>query len=131
MLATVGYLIGENTPTIMYHGNTIPTIANNQLAEVPMSILVPFFLMINLAEAWRSVVGWKEPSPATLFQLREKYYPGDIGFDPLEFKPSATQDPAGFAALQTRELSNGRLAMIAVAGMCVQELVTGQPLFGY
>ena len=50
---------------------------------------------------------------------------GDIGFDPLGFKP---QDPAEFEEMQTKELSNGRLAMIAVAGMCVQELVTQKPL---
>ena len=130
-MATVGYLIGENTPTILYHGkNFVPTIANDQLAEVPMSILFPFFLLINFAEAWRAANGWVEPtSQDNLFKLREGYYPGDIGFDPLSFKPK--DDPAGFAALQTRELSNGRLAMIAVAGMCVQELATGQPLFGY
>ena len=128
-MATVGYLIGENTPTILYHGKDfVPTIANDQLAEVPMSIGFPLFLAINFIEAWRTANGWVEPSKDTLFQLREGYYPGDIGFDPLDFKPK--DDPKGFAALQTRELSNGRLAMIAVAGMCVQELVTGQPLFG-
>ena len=29
---------------------------------------------------------------------------------------------------QTKELSNGRLAMLAAAGMCVQELVNGKPI---
>jgi len=28
--------------------------------------------------------------------------------------------------MQTKELSNGRLAMIAVAGMCVQEIINGK-----
>jgi hypothetical protein len=31
--------------------------------------------------------------------------------------------------MQTKELNNGRLAMIAIAGMVVQEAVTGQKLF--
>ena len=50
---------------------------------------------------------------------------GDVGFDPLGLKPS---DPKEFANMQAKELSNGRLAMIAVAGFCAQELVNGQPI---
>lgn len=82
MMATVGYLIGESTPTLAY-GSTIPhTIANNQIPEIPGYIMLPFFLAINLAEAWRSVIGWVEPNQkGPLFQLREKYYPGDYYFD--------------------------------------------------
>jgi hypothetical protein len=60
-----------------------------------------------------------------LFTLRESYYPGDIGFDPLGLKPTNADE---FATMQAKELSNGRLAMLAVAGMCVQELVNGQPV---
>eukprot|EP00977_Amphora_coffeiformis_P007457 scaffold1620_cov148-Amphora_coffeaeformis.AAC.2 len=125
MMATVGYLIGENTPTIMY-GTDIPTIANNQLAEVPGWLMLPFFLAINFTEAWRTVNGWVEPSQGNLFKLREGYYPGGIGFDPLGFRPT---DPKEFETVATKELNNGRLAMLAVAGMCGQELATGAPLF--
>ena len=58
-----------------------------------------------------------------LFTLREKYYPGDIGFDPLGLKPANKED---FEKMQAKELSNGRLAMIAAAGMCVQEQINGK-----
>ena len=124
MMATVGYLIGENTPTIAY-GFAHPTIANNQIPEVPGTTLFPFFLAINIAEAWRASRGWVEPGLGPLFTLRENYYPGDLGFDPLGLKPS---DPADFARMQAKELSNGRLAMIAAAGMCVQEQVNGKAI---
>jgi hypothetical protein len=60
------------------------------------------------------------------FALRTKYYPGDIGFDPLGLKPT---DPKEFADIQTKELNNGRLAMIAAIGMIGQELVTKSTLF--
>ena len=53
-------------------------------------------------------------------QLKEDYYPGDIGFDPLGLKP---EDPEEYAAIQTKELQNGRLAMLGAAGMIAQELV--------
>merc|ERR1711966_132157 len=123
MMATVGYLISESTPTITYGMNVHHTIANNQIPEVPGTVLFPFFLAINISEALRASKGWVEPGLGPLFSLRESYYPGDLGFDPLGFKP---EDPQEFANMQTKELNNGRLAMIAAAGFCAQELVNGK-----
>merc|ERR1712194_620492 len=123
MMATLGYLIGESTPTITYGMDVHHTIANNQLSDVSMNVLFPFFLAINLAEAFRASKGWAEPSKSSLFTLREKYYPGDLGFDPFGLKPT---DAKGFTKMQDGELSNGRLAMLAVAGMCAQEQVNHQ-----
>lgn len=41
-------------------------------------------------------------------------------FDPLGLKPTSAEE---FNTLQTKELNNGRLAMISVAGFVAQELV--------
>jgi hypothetical protein len=125
MMAAVGYLIGESTPTIAYGMDVHHTIANNQLTEISVAVLFPFFFAINIAESFRASSGWVEPGDGTLFSLRENYYPGDIGFDPFGLKP---QDAEDFAGMQTKELSNGRLAMLAAAGMCVQEQINGQGL---
>ena len=122
MMATVGYLVGESTPTMAF-GFEHPTIANDQLAVIPGTILFPFFLALNFSEAFRASKGWVEPGMGPLFTLRENYYPGDLGFDPLGLKPT---DASEFANMQTKELSNGRLAMLAAAGMCVQELINGK-----
>jgi hypothetical protein len=124
MMATVGYLLAENTPTIAY-GFDHPVIGNNMVPDVPGTVLFPFFLTVNIVEAFRASKGWVEPGLGALFTLRESYYPGDLGFDPLGLKP---KDAAEFASMQAKELSNGRLAMLAAAGMCVQEIVTGKPL---
>jgi len=123
MMATIGYIIGESTPTITYGMNVHHTIANNQIPEVPGTVLFPFFLAINIAEAIRASIGWVEPGLGPLFTLRENYYPGDIRFDPLGLKPT---DAKEFATMQEKELSNGRLAMLAAAGMCVQEQINGK-----
>ena len=123
MMATVGYLIGESTPTIAYGMDTHHTIANNQIPEISLALMFPFFLAINITEAARAAIGWVEPGLGPLFSLRENYYPGDIKFDPLGFKP---KDREGYAIMQTKELNNGRLAMIAAAGMCVQEQINGK-----
>jgi len=81
---------------------------------------------IFFSEIFRARTGWVEPEVA-MRTLREGYLPGDLGFDPLGLKP---KDASGFRTMQDKELNNGRLAMIAVAGMCAQELVTGAPIIG-
>jgi len=52
--------------------------------------------------------------------------PGDLGFDPLNMKP---KDPKALLDMQNKELANGRLAMLAAAGMIAGELVKGSSLF--
>ena len=56
-------------------------------------------------------------------QLKEDYVPGDLAFDPLGLKP---EDPEEFNIMQTKELQNGRLAMLAAAGFLAQEAVDGK-----
>jgi hypothetical protein len=55
-------------------------------------------------------------------RLKPAYTPVDLGFDPLGLKPN---DPAELRTMQEKELSHGRLAMIAAAGFMAQEAVTG------
>jgi hypothetical protein len=84
-------------------------------------------IFIGSLEINRALNGWKKPSDTSVFQdLNEDYYPGDINFDPLGLKP---EDPAKFAEIQTKELQNGRLAMLGIAGMVAQELLNGKEIF--
>jgi hypothetical protein len=127
MIASVGYFMGEAFEGPFH----ITGPANDQLQQMPLPALIGLGALIGAAELKRARIGWVEPSLAswtsTLWQLRENYYPGDLGFDPLGLKPS---DPVEFANIQTKELQNGRLAMLGVAGMCAQELVNHRTILG-
>jgi hypothetical protein len=117
MLAAVGYFAGE----AIQGPFSISGPANDQLAQVPLPAFLFLSGAIAAAELKRATIGWVEPTKfKSLWALRENYYPGDLGFDPLGLKP---EDPEKFENMQTKELQNGRLAMIGVAGMISQELV--------
>ena len=51
--------------------------------------------------------------------LQDDYEPGNLGFDPLGLKPT---NPAALKDLQTRELNNGRLAMLSIIAFWLQEI---------
>merc|ERR1719253_2254279 len=81
-------------------------------------------LGIGIAESLRIQKGWANPyeKMGNVQALKEGYTPGDLGFDPLGLKPD---DPAEFRIMQEKELSHGRLGMLAAAGFMAQEAATG------
>jgi len=122
MLAAAGFLVQEKFhPLFSGDGGT----AIEQFDKLPPFMWVLITLGIGACESLRISVGWSNPSePSHVFQkLLPEYVPGDIGFDPLGLKPS---DPEEFREMQTKELQNGRLAMLAAFGFMIQEGVTGQ-----
>jgi len=122
MLAAAGFLVQEKVhPLFSGDGGT----AIEQFDNLPPVMWAVITIGIGACEALRISVGWSNPNePDHVFQkLLPEYVPGDIGFDPLGLKP---EDPAEFRIMQTKELQNGRLAMLAAFGFMIQEGVTGQ-----
>mmetsp|Transcript_2276 Transcript_2276/g.2727 ORF Transcript_2276/g.2727 Transcript_2276/m.2727 type:complete len:259 (-) Transcript_2276:35-811(-) len=126
MIAAVGYLAGE---AVSGPFHTVGP-ANDQLQQIPLPVKLILGAVIGTFEIKRAQRGWVEPDLSswskTLWTIRENYYPGDLNFDPLGLKP---KEPKAFANMQTRELQNGRLAMLGVAGMCAQELANHRTIF--
>jgi hypothetical protein len=127
MLAVLGFLVGEKVEgtSFLFDAN-IKGPAITHIPQVPAPFWVALILGIGSTEIFRAKIGWQDPSEAAPDQpgkLRDDYTPGDIGFDPFNLKPS---DPEEFFALQTKELQNGRLAMLAAAGFMAQELADGK-----
>merc|ERR1719230_1838023 len=121
MLAAAGFLVQENFHPL-FSADGGPAI--QQIPALPPALWVFMTIGIGAAESLRIQAGWANPyeKMENVQALKPDYYPGDIGFDPLGLKPS---DPAELRIMQEKELSHGRLAMLAAAGIMAQEAVTG------
>lgn len=127
MLAVVGFLVGEQVEgsTPLFDA-TITGPAITHLSQTPIGFFLILTGAIAAAELQRAKIGWVDPKDVPFDQpgqLNEDYIPGNIGFDPLGLKPS---DPEEFEIMQTKELQNGRLGMLASAGFIAQELADGK-----
>ena len=131
MVGALGFLVQESFHPLfsevdgpaISHLKQLTYSSNGQLAFAVMGMAIGF------AELARARYGWVAPKDLVEggSRLKEGYIPGDLGFDPLGMKPT---NSAGYLSMQAKELNNGRLAMIAVAGMVGQELATQHGLFG-
>jgi len=121
MVGALGCLVQERFHP-MFDFDAPATFQLDAVLRTPGGQSGSFVLLVAVlfSEMYRARTGWMEPDVES-FRLREDYSPGDLGFDPLGMKP---KDAAGLLAMQNKELNNGRLAMLAVAGIIGQELVT-------
>jgi Chlorophyll A-B binding protein len=127
MLAVVGFLVGEKVEGSSFLFDAqVSGPAITHLTQVPTVFWGALAVAIGAAEIKRAEKGWVEPENVPVSKpglLRDNYYPGDLGFDPLGLKPDSAED---MFTMQTKELQNGRLAMLAAAGFLAQELVNGK-----
>ena len=121
--AFLGIFIGEKYPILVGHFIKGPAIYHFQQADLIINAwtanVIGFILAI---EGFNIVNGWETPSETlssgeTFAALKPNHIPGDIYFDPLNLCPKSKES---FKGMRTRELNNGRLAMIAVTGLIVQ-----------
>ena len=121
MLAAAGFLVQENFHPL-FNGLGGPAI--EQIPQLPAWLWFVGTLGVGICEANRIQIGWANPyeNPANVQALKPGYVPGDLNFDPLGLKPT---DPAELREMQAKELSHGRLGMLAAAGFLAQEAATG------
>jgi hypothetical protein len=124
MLAALGMLVGEQWHPLF--GGDIDVPAYVAFQATPLQNFWPAVVTAIAIPEIFSVTQFQDPSKGEQWAMKLDHEPGDLGFDPLGLKP---KDPKKLVEMQTKELNNGRLAMIAVAGMVAQEYATGQKLF--
>jgi len=131
MLASLGFLVGENFHPLF--GGTIDVPSYVAFQATPLQTFwVAVAAAVALPEVLYSIPTFAKPSDEGAYKDQDTWtiradgrVPGDLGYDPLGLKP---QDPEEFLKMQNKELNNGRLAMIGIAGMIAQELVSGEKI---
>merc|ERR1719152_230569 len=123
MLAALGFPLAEQFHPL-FATDDAPSFSAFQ--QTPLQTFWPAVVFAIAIPEIYSVFTFQSPAGNEPWSIRLDHQPGDLGFDPLGLKPT---DPEEFKTMQTKELNNGRLAMIAIAGMVVQEGITGAKLF--
>jgi Chlorophyll A-B binding protein len=126
MLAVVGWPLAElfdkpladaaGLPTLLTNSGASPSLLNGGLGKVSIAYWVAVVAMAGIVEL---------ESDKVREAKGKEYQPGDCGFDPLGLFPKT---PAGRFEMQTKEIKNGRLAMIAILGFAAQEGLYRTPI---
>lgn len=105
----------------------------NYLSKMDLNSQLPFWCLMGLIEFYRMKIGWINPftnpftnplvqGKSTKFSLKDDYQPGNL----LNYNIDKVSDQA-----YNSELSNGRLAMLAIMFMMGKELFFQNPIVGF
>lgn len=121
MLAAAGWPLAEllDRPLAnLLHQNAIvdaadrnPSVLNGGLDKISPV----YWGMILLAASFIDIYQINKANQDPNYEI------GNLGFDPLNLYP---KDEAGRRRMETTEIKNGRLAMLAIAGFAAQEFVS-------
>jgi len=123
MLASLGFLVAEGFHPLFGGEINVPSYVAFQ--QTPLQSFWPAVLFALAIPEVFSVFTFVSPGEEK-WAIKSSHVPGDLGFDPMGLKPKGALE---LREMQTKELNNGRLAMIAIAGMVGQELSSGAKLF--
>jgi hypothetical protein len=120
MVASLGFVVGERVHPLFGGDVDVPSLYAPQQVQLDRFWPIAFLVMggIEFFSFGRDDGGgFLAPGLA----------PGDLGFDPLGLTPKTEEQ---LVTLQNKEILNGRLAMISMLGMILEELVTQEKLHG-
>ncbi|KAJ1444389.1 chloroplast light harvesting protein [Pelagophyceae sp. CCMP2097] len=121
MLAATGFLVGEAFHPLFGGNIDVPSYLAFQ--QTPLQDFWPVVVAaIGAIEFATSVPTFENPAEGGWWTPKPSAVAGDLGFDPLGLKPDSKGE---FTEMASKEINNGRLAMLGIAGMVAQELATG------
>lgn len=148
MLASVGWPISElvhyqlsqyiGLDNLLGENMRAPSVLNGGLNNVFVLFALGLFFAVGATlefELLKKKADLERSTPPELLNFFDMWRedgwdtPGNYGFDPLGLGNYLSgNDPSRKLMLQTIEIFNGRVAMLATLGFVIQEAYTGQPV---
>ena len=126
MLAVVGWPLAElfdkpiadavGLPTLLTKVGASPSVLNGGLDRVDAAYWIAVVALAGIVEL---------ESAKVQEEKGKAYVPGDCNFDPLGLYPKSAEKQK---EMQTKEIKNGRLAMMALMGFVAQEALFRIPV---
>lgn len=126
MLAAVGWPLSElwdrklaaffNMGDSLTSTGQAPSLLNGGLERIEPEFWITVVSIAGVAEL---------SNDETKEEKGKDYIVGDCGFDPLKLYPENKEEQK---AMQTKEIKHGRIAMMAILGYVVQELLYSSPV---
>merc|ERR1740124_576451 len=121
MLAAAGWPISElfdkkiaslfNLPPVLDATNRVPSVLNGGMEKISLKYWGACLALAAVIDVYQTF----------FLSSKKEYSPGDLGFDPFGLYP---KDEEGQKRMETAEIKNGRLAMIAITAFAAQEFVS-------
>lgn len=97
----------------------------NELSSQPANFQLSMLAVFACSEAAQLLKAYEYPYDLkTWFNMKDSHIPGKYNFDPLKLSNSTIS----YTFYKDAELLNGRIAMVAAAGMLTQELCTDKTI---
>lgn len=126
MLAVIGWPLAElydakiaqslQLPILLTKKGLSPSILNGGLDKIDTFYWVAVILLAGIIEI---------ENDKTKTVRGNDYLPGDCNFDPFSFYPKRKEEQY---QMQTKEIKHGRIAMMAIVGYVVAELLYQKPI---
>ena len=118
MLASIGLLLQQSFHPLLNNQIIGDSIYHYQIFSSKYPLFTPLLIgTIALIEGKNILKGWELNGPDKISNLREDYFPGDLGLKLFQYSDEELID------LRTKELNNGRLAMIATLLIIIQQYI--------
>merc|ERR1719424_1391015 len=109
MLAAFGFPVAEHFHPL-FSTDDVPSYISFQ--QTPLQDFWPVVVGVIAVLEVFSVFSFNSPFGGEPWSIQNDHVAGDLGFDPMGLKPDSA---AELKEMQTKELQNGRLAMIGIA----------------